>query len=168
MITENHDMSSTVRQRQPSEQDNKKIYTDNSSSESRNKCNMKTLKDLKPKFIYNAFLLLLLVLYGLAGAAVFRKLELVTTGGNSVDASNTALTRDSLIHELWIEKNKQLNFDKWSAGVKEKLSLYEKGFRFSESTDISTQWSWSNSWLFACTIMTTVGKNISLFSLLCI
>lgn len=157
-------MSSSIRKRELTQCDD--TVSTNDSSDTRkdnsNIVNMKNLKDLKPKFIYNAILVTILVFYGLVGASVFRKLEMATIDRDSVDSSNPALTKERFIHELWNSNKKQHDFNEWSARVTEKLSLYEKTLQSSQPTDSGTQWSWSNSWLFACTILTTVGKFVHL------
>ena len=156
-------MSSAFRQRELAEND-KNVSEDKSSVNRDEGCN--TLKDLKPKFIYNAILVAILVFYGLAGAAVFRKLEMVTMESESVDIQNPALTKENLIQELWTSNHKQLEFSQWSALATEKLELYEKTLHSSQqASTVTTQWSWSNSWLFACTILTTVGTLMAIYNI---
>ena len=51
-----------------------------------------------------------------------------------------------------------LGFDDWSAKVTGKLDSYEK--RLSLDTSSPAEWSLADSWLFACTVFTTIGRNI--------
>lgn len=71
-------------------------------------------------------------------------------------ASQPGISRDELLVDLW--SGKDLDFDTWSVQAKNKLDLYEEGF--NPESSISAEWSLDESWLFACTIFTTIGKGI--------
>lgn len=113
---------------------------------------MRNLAEIRAHMAYNAVLVGILVVYGLFGAFVFRKLEAL----ERVSASNDHLgiSKDELLKELWNQKD--LEFDKWSEQAKNKLDSYENTL-MSESSN-PADWSLADSWLFACTIFTTIGK----------
>ena len=95
-----------------------------------------------------------LILYGLFGAYVFRTLE--TQNVASLENSQLDISTEELLKELWNQNN--LGFDDWSAKATGKLDSYEK--RLSLDTSSPAEWSLADSWLFACTVFTTIGRNI--------
>ena len=116
---------------------------------------MKNLAEIRAHLTYNAVLVGILILYGLLGACVFRRLEAI----NSASFTNDRQLEDSkekLLKELWNQDS--LEFDQWSTHARTKLDLYEKNFVFELSTRNTAEWSLADSWLFACTIFTTIGK----------
>ncbi|KAL9954790.1 hypothetical protein ACROYT_G042367 [Oculina patagonica] len=112
---------------------------------------MKNLAEIRAHVLYNAILVGILILYGLFGACVFRKLEAL----NSASASDDQLeaSKEQFLKELWNQKS--LEFDHWSAQARNKLDSYEKNFVLEPSSP--GEWSLADSWLFACTIFTTIG-----------
>lgn len=113
---------------------------------------MKNLAELKAHISYNAIIVGILILYGLLGACVFRKLEALNSAA-SVSNDQLEVSKEQLLKELWNQRN--LEFDQWSAQARSKLDSYEKDF-VSESPN-PAEWSLADSWLFACTIFTTIG-----------
>ena len=113
---------------------------------------MKNLAEIRVHISYNAVIVAILILYGLFGACVFRKLEAL----NSAPVSNNQLqvSKEQLLKELWNQKS--LEFDEWSTQARNKLEKYKKNFVLESSNP--AEWSLADSWLFACTIFTTVGK----------
>ena len=114
---------------------------------------MKNLAEIRANIAYNAILVAILIVYGLLGAWVFRKLEAV----NSSSITNDHQLKDAkekLLKELWDQN--RLEFDKWSTQARKRLDSYEKNFMVELSN--TAEWSWDDSWLFACTIFTTIGK----------
>lgn len=119
----------------------------------RNKLAVKNLAEIRAHIWYNAVLVGILILYGLLGACVFRKLEAV----NSASLPNDHKLEDSkekLLKELWNQD--RLEFDQWSTQARNKLDSYENNFKLQLSN--TAEWSLVDSWLFACTIFTTIGK----------
>ena len=110
--------------------------------------------ETRAQVLYNAILISILILYGLFGAYVFRTLE--TQNVASLENSQPEISREGLLKELWNQNN--LGFDDWSAKVTGKLDSYEK--RLSLDTSSPAEWSLADSWLFACTVFTTIGRNI--------
>lgn len=122
---------------------------------------MKNSVEIRAHVLYNAILVGILIIYGLFGACVFRKLEAL----NSASVSNDQLeaSKEQFLKELWNEKS--LEFDQWSAQARNKLDSYEKNFVLESSHPAER--SLADSWLFACTIFTTIGKTkLSFISLL--
>ena len=121
----------------------------------RNKLAMKNLAEIRAHIWFNAVLVGILILYGLFGACVFRKLEAV----NSASFTNDQQLEDSkekLLKKLWNQD--RLEFDQWSTQARNKLDSYvEKNFMLESNT---AEWSLADSWLFACTIFTTIGKRL--------
>lgn len=116
---------------------------------------MKNLTEIRAHLTYNAVLVGILIFYGLLGACVFRRLEAI----NSASFTNDRQLEDSkekLLKELWNQNS--LEFDQWSTHARNNLDLYEKNFVFELSTRNTAEWSLADSWLFACTIFTTIGK----------
>ncbi|KAM7448871.1 putative stabilization of membrane [Porites harrisoni] len=107
--------------------------------------------ETRGQILYNAILISILILYGLFGAYVFRTLE--TQNVASLENSQPEISREELLKELWNQNN--LVFDDWSAKVTGKLDSYEK--RLSLDTSSPAEWSLADSWLFACTVFTTIG-----------
>lgn len=112
---------------------------------------MRTLGEVGAHMAYNTVLVGILIMYGLFGAFVFRKFE--ATERVSVSDGQPGISRDELLVDLW--SGKDLDFDTWSVQAKNKLDLYEEGF--NPESSISAEWSLDESWLFACTIFTTIG-----------
>lgn len=113
---------------------------------------MKNLAEIRANIAYNAILVAILIVYGLLGAWVFRKLEAV----NSSSITNDHQLKDAkekLLKELWDQN--RLEFDQWSTQARKRLDSYEKNFMVELSN--TAEWSWDDSWLFACTIFTTIG-----------
>ena len=108
--------------------------------------------ETRAQVLYNAILISILILYGLFGAYVFRTLE--TQNVASLENSQPEISREELLKELWNQNN--LGFDDWSAKVTGKLDSYEK--RLSLDTSSPAEWSLADSWLFACTVFTTIGS----------
>ena len=106
------------------------------------------------KFCITAILISILILYGLFGAYVFRTLE--TQNVASLENSQPEISREELLKELLNQNN--LGFDDWLAKAIGKLDSYEK--RLSLDTSSPEEWSLADSWLFACTVFTTIGRNI--------
>lgn len=112
------------------------------------------MAEIRANIAYNAILVAILIVYGLLGAWVFRKLEAV----NSSSITNDHQLKDAkekLLKELWDQN--RLEFDKWSTQARKRLDSYEKNFMV-ELSNTAAEWSWDDSWLFACTIFTTIGK----------
>lgn len=110
------------------------------------------MAEIRANIAYNAILVAILIVYGLLGAWVFRKLEAV----NSSSITNDHQLKDAkekLLKELWDQN--RLEFDKWSTQARKRLDSYEKNFMVELSN--TAEWSWDDSWLFACTIFTTIG-----------
>lgn len=110
------------------------------------------MAEIRANIAYNAILVAILIVYGLLGAWVFRKLE----AGNSSSITNDHQLKDAkekLLKELWDQN--RLEFDKWSTQARKRLDSYEKNFMVELSN--TAEWSWDDSWLFACTIFTTIG-----------
>lgn len=111
------------------------------------------MAEIRANIAYNAILVAILIVYGLLGAWVFRKLEAV----NSSSITNDHQLKDAkekLLKELWDQN--RLEFDKWSTQARKRLDSYEKNFMV-ELSNTAAEWSWDDSWLFACTIFTTIG-----------
>ncbi|KAJ7357440.1 stabilization of membrane putative [Desmophyllum pertusum] len=83
---------------------------------------------------------------------VHKKLEALNSAA-SVSNDQLEVSKEQLLKELWNQRN--LEFDQWSAQARSKLDSYEKDF-VSESPN-PAEWSLADSWLFACTIFTTIG-----------
>ena len=115
---------------------------------------MKNFVELRAHVLYNAILVSILIVYGLFGAFVFRKFEAQDSA--SIANKQHESSKEQLMKELWNHRN--LEFDQWSTKVRDQLDLYEKNFA-SESSSLAAEWSLSDSWLFACTIFTTIGKD---------
>ena len=113
---------------------------------------MRTLGEVGAHMAYNTVVVGILIMYGLFGAFVFRKFE--ATERVSVSDGQPGISRDELLVDLW--SGKDLDFDTWSVQAKNKLDLYEEGF--NPESSISAEWRLDESWLFACTIFTTIGK----------
>lgn len=110
------------------------------------------MAEIRANIAYNAILVAILIVYGLLGAWVFRKLE----AGNSSSITNDHQLKDAkekLLKELWDQN--RLEFDQWLTQAIKKLDSYEKNFMVELSN--TAEWSWDDSWLFACTIFTTIG-----------
>lgn len=110
------------------------------------------MAEIRANIAYNAILVAILIVYGLLGAWVFRKLEAV----NSSSITNDHQLKDAkekLLKELWDQN--RLEFDQWSTQARKRLDSYEKNFMVELSN--TAEWSWDDSWLFACTIFTTIG-----------
>lgn len=110
------------------------------------------MAEIRANIAYNAILVAILIVYGLLGAWVFRKLEAV----NSSSITNDHQLKDAkekLLKELWDQN--RLEFDQWLTQAIKKLDSYEKNFMVELSN--TAEWSWDDSWLFACTIFTTIG-----------
>ena len=113
--------------------------------------------ETRAQVLYNAILISVLILYGLFGAYVFRTLE--TQNVASLENQlirQPEISREELLKELWNQNN--LGFDDWSAKATGKLDSYEK--RLFLDTSSPAEWSLADSWLFACTVFTTIGRNI--------
>lgn len=111
------------------------------------------MAEIRANIAYNAILVAILIVYGLLGAWVFRKLEAV----NSSSITNDHQLKDAkekLLKELWDQN--RLEFDQWSTQARKRLDSYEKNFMV-ELSNTAAEWSWDDSWLFACTIFTTIG-----------
>jgi len=108
---------------------------------------------IRAQISFNAIVVSIVILYGLFGAYVFRKFE----AQNSASATNDQHEKfkEKLLKELWNHKN--LEFDEWSTQVRGQLESYENNLVLETSS--SAEWSLSDSWLFACTVFTTIGKN---------
>jgi len=114
---------------------------------------MKNSVEIRAHITYNALLVGILILYGLSGALVFRKLEAV----NSASFTNDRQLKDSkekLLKELWNQNS--LEFDQWWTQARNKLDSYEKNVMFELSN--TAEWNLTNSWLFSFTVFTTIGK----------
>ena len=115
---------------------------------------MKNSAEIRAYISYNAVLVAILIVYWLLGACVFRKLEAV----NSASITNDHQMEDSkekLLKELWDQNS--LEFDQWSTQARKKLDSYEKNFMV-ELSNSTAEWSLTDSWLFALTIFTSIGK----------
>ena len=117
---------------------------------------MKNLAEIRVHFTYNAVLVGILIVYGLLGACVFRKLEAVYSAPFTNDRQ-LEVSKEKLLKELWNQNS--LEFDQWATQAKNKLDSYEKNFMFELSN--TADWSLADSWLFACTIFTTIGRKKS-------
>ena len=115
---------------------------------------MKNFLELRAHVLYNAILVSILIVFGLFGAFVFRKFE--ARNSASIADEQEESSKEQLLKELWNHRN--LEFDQWSTGVRNQLDLYEKNVA-SQSSSLAAEWSLSNSWLFACTVFTTIGKD---------
>jgi len=113
---------------------------------------MKNLAEIRANITYNAVLVGILIIYGLLGALVFRKLEAVNSASFTNDGQLED-SRENLLKELWNQNS--LEFDQWSTQARNKLDSYEKNFMFESSN--TAAWSLADSWLFSCTIFTTIG-----------
>lgn len=114
---------------------------------------LKNLAEIRANITYNAVLVGILIIYGLLGALVFRKLEAVNSASFTNDGQLED-SRENLLKELWNQNS--LEFDQWSTQARNKLDSYEKNFMFESSN--TAAWSLADSWLFSCTIFTTIGK----------
>ena len=76
--------------------------------------------ETRAQVLYNAILISVLILYGLFGAYVFRRLE--TQNVASLENSQPEISREELLKELWNQNN--LGFDDWSAKATGKLDSY--------------------------------------------
>lgn len=112
---------------------------------------MNNIAEIRTHISYNAILVSILILYGLFGACVFRKLEAQT--GASIASNERENSKEQLLKELWNHRN--LEFGVWSEQARGRLDSHEKNLVFESS---SPEWSLSDSWLFACTVFTTIGK----------
>jgi len=114
---------------------------------------MKNLVEIRAHITYNALLVGILILYGLLGALVFRKLEAVDSASFKNDRQLED-SKENLLKELWSQNN--LEFDQWSTQARNKLDSYEKSVMFELSS--TAEWSLADSWLFSFTVFTTIGK----------
>ncbi|EDO48564.1 predicted protein [Nematostella vectensis] len=119
---------------------------------------------LKPKLIYNALLVAILILYGVFGGFVFKSFEassIEAAKESQVTAKQTFLNREDFLQLIWQDNNHNdaLTYEEWAKQANEKLDEYEAGIRKSEQSepDPVVNWSLADSWLFACTVFTTVG-----------
>jgi len=117
---------------------------------------MKNLAEIRANITYNAVLVGILIIYGLLGALVFRKLEAVNSASFTNDGQLED-SRENLLKELWNQNS--LEFDQWSTQARNKLDSYEKNFMFESSN--TAAWSLADSWLFSCTIFTTIAVYFS-------
>ena len=115
---------------------------------------MKNLVEIRAYISYNAVLVAILIVYGLLGACVFRKLEAVNSASITKD-HQLEDSKEKLLKELWDQNS--LEFDQWSTQARKKLDSYEKNFMV-ELSNRTAEWSLTDSWLFALTIFTTIGK----------
>ena len=113
---------------------------------------MKNLAEIRANIAYNAVLVAILIVYGLLGACIFRKLEAENSA--SITNDHQLDSKEKLLKELWDQHS--LEFDQWSTQARKKLDSYEKKFMAEFSN--TAEWSWADSWLFALTIFTTIGK----------
>ena len=115
--------------------------------------------EIRAQILYNAILISILILYGLFGTYIFRTLE--TQNVASLENSQPEISRGELLKELWNPNN--LGFDDWSAKATGKLDSYKK--RLPLDTSSLAEWSLADSWLFACTVFTTIGTVRIFFNL---
>ena len=107
---------------------------------------------IRAQISFNAIVVSIVIFYGVFGAYVFRTFE----AQKSASATNNQREnfKEQLLKELWHHKN--LEFDEWSTQVRSQLESYEKNLLLETS---SSEWSLSDSWLFACSVFTTIGKD---------
>jgi len=107
---------------------------------------------IRAQISFNAIVVSIVIFYGVFGAYVFRTFE----AQKSALATNNQREnfKEQLLKELWHHKN--LEFDEWSTQVRSQLESYEKNLLLETS---SSEWSLSDSWLFACSVFTTIGKD---------
>lgn len=105
---------------------------------------------IRAQISFNAIVVSIVIFYGVFGAYVFRTFE----AQKSASATNNQREnfKEQLLKELWHHKN--LEFDEWSTQVRSQLESYEKNLLLETS---SSEWSLSDSWLFACSVFTTIG-----------
>lgn len=119
-------------------------------------------KDLKPKLIYNAILVAVLFLFGIFGGFVFKKFEAASVALEESDFTSLQNTRD-FIQQLLSEKNvgkDGASDENWTNMAAEKLEKYIDRKADVVQAQEPVQWGFADSWLFACTIFTTIGEFI--------
>ncbi|KAK3714895.1 hypothetical protein QZH41_010900 [Actinostola sp. cb2023] len=125
-------------------------------------CNSKTerkFKDLKPKLLYNGILVGALLAYGIVGGFVFKTFETASVGFVGKLTETLPSSRD-LLQELLSEVKsspESANDENWQNLAVEKLEGLIRRKIDAEQVQEPVQWSFADSWLFACTIFTTIG-----------
>lgn len=122
-------------------------------------------KDLKPKLIYNVILVGVLFSFGILGGLVFKKFEAASLGIEENDSTSLPSARD-FIQDLLSEKNGgngAANEENWKNMAAEKLDHFISAKAEAVQVQEPVQWGFADSWLFACTIFTTIGNVICLF-----
>lgn len=115
-------------------------------------------KDLKSKLIYNAILVGIIVAYGLAGAFVFKTCEAGSIESLKNDDEIATSSKDILNEIVQSRVKSDVNEENLTKSILERLDTYIKRKKEEVQFEEYVNWRLSDSWLFACTIFTTVGK----------
>jgi hypothetical protein len=123
--------------------------------------------DLKPKLMYNCLLVGVLVLYGLVGGFVFKTFETASVGFDvkPLEAEKGFLSTEDLLSELLRDQNtnKEPLDEKWRRSAVAKIDEFITRKTITEQVGDPVQWSFADSWLFACTIFTTIGEKFKIY-----
>ncbi|XP_031550131.1 potassium channel subfamily K member 18-like [Actinia tenebrosa] len=119
------------------------------------------LCDLKPKFMYNCLLVGVLISYGLAGGFVFKTFEAAPIDfEEKTEAIKATPSAEDLLNELLKTQNKNTEpFDEeWRRFAIAKIDEFVDVKTKAGQVELNpVEWSFADSWLFACTIFTTIG-----------
>lgn len=119
------------------------------------------LCDLKPKFMYNFLLVGVLISYGLLGGLIFKTFETAPIGFEEQSETIKASTNtEELLKELLKDNNKNTeSFDEeWRRFAIAKIDEFVNMKTNAEQVENPVKWNFADSWLFACTIFTTIGE----------
>lgn len=119
------------------------------------------LGDLKPKFMYNCLLVGVLILYGLLGGFIFKTFEAAPIGfEDKTETLKASPNAEELLNELLKDQNKKTeSFDEeWRRFAIAKIDEFVNMKTNAGQVENPVEWSFADSWLFACTIFTTIGE----------